>query len=55
MDKKYVLSEDDVNNLMVFLDRVSTTGHKERAAMNKIMVALSTPIEVDEYVSKDGE
>lgn len=54
MDKKYILSEEVINNLIIFLDRVQTTGHKERNAMNQIMVAISTPIE-DENNLVDGE
>lgn len=45
MDKKYILSDEVVNNLIYFLDRVATTGHNERNVMNQIMVAITTPIQ----------
>jgi len=35
-----VLTVADTQNLIGFLDRVATTGHQERYAMNIIMVAI---------------
>lgn len=53
------LSDQDVNNLMVFLDRVPIQGHQERGAMNQIVQALSQQIKPDREnrkgEDKDGE
>lgn len=54
---KYELTKEMVNNLIIFLDRVALTGHKERQAMNEIIYDLSNPIEedVEETMIKQGE
>lgn len=41
----YKLTENQVNNLMVFLDRVPITGHHERQVMNDICYILINPIQ----------
>lgn len=40
----YKLTEQQVNNLMAFLDRVPIRGHQERQAMDEICYALANPI-----------
>lgn len=42
---KYELSELELTNLMVFLDRVPVQGHQEREAMNQICLKLSTAVQ----------
>lgn len=41
------LSDQDFNNLMVFLDRVPIQGHQERGAMNQLVQTLSNPIKTE--------
>ena len=40
----YKLTEQQINNLMAFLDRVTITGHQERQAMNELCYTLANPI-----------
>jgi len=39
----YKLTENQVNNLMAFLDRVPMKGHQERQAMDEICYILANP------------
>lgn len=40
---KYCLTDHQINNLMVFLDRVEVKGLTEIHAMNEILIALKNP------------
>lgn len=41
---KFELTELEVGNLLVFLDRVALQGHQEREAMNRLCSMLSAPV-----------
>lgn len=41
---KFDFTEQQVNNLLVFMDRISLTGIKEVQAFNEIIAALNNPI-----------
>lgn len=41
---QYELSEQVVNNIITFLDRVDVKGLKEVQAMSEILTALATPL-----------
>ena len=41
---KFEMTKEQLNNLMVFLDRVDYKGFKEVGAIQEIMVALQSPI-----------
>ncbi len=40
----FKLTENQVNNLMAFLDRVPITGHQERQVMNELCYVLTNPM-----------
>ncbi|CAH0118526.1 hypothetical protein PAE9249_01015 [Paenibacillus sp. CECT 9249] len=46
--KKYALSDEVINNLLVFLDRVKYEGLKETVALNDILQAISKPADETE-------
>ena len=45
---KIQLSEQQLNNLMVFLDRSGTRNFEELQAMNEILQILQNPIQEEE-------
>lgn len=49
---KYEFTEQILNNLMVFLDRVSMTGIKELTAMNEILNIFKNPLKEEETEEK---
>jgi hypothetical protein len=42
---QYEISEQQKNNLLLFLDRVTATGRVENQAYNEIIYVLSNPIQ----------
>lgn len=42
--KQYMISDDDLNNLLTFLNRVDYKGFSEVQAINKIIECLKNPI-----------
>lgn len=44
MKAKYELTEAQVNNLLLFLDRVNYTGLKEVQAINELIYIFANPI-----------
>lgn len=48
MDRKIVLSEQNITNLVIFLDRVPTTGWKEASALVELIAKIKTALLVEE-------
>jgi hypothetical protein len=44
---RFEISETQVQNLMVFLDRIPLQGLKEISAINEILAILNNPIKED--------
>lgn len=51
---KFEITNEVLNNLLVFLDRVSITGRKELSAMNQILYVLNNPIKEEKDNAEDN-
>lgn len=45
MNKTYKFNENQLNNLLIFLDRIEIKGLKEIQAINEILTVLYQPVE----------
>ncbi len=52
---RFELNDQEVGNLLLFLDRVPLQGHAEREAMNRICYKLANPVKEEPTTEKTEE
>lgn len=55
MKLRFELNENQLNNLMTFLDRVNFKGLAEAQAMSELLIVFSNPIKDETVVNVNSE